>query len=108
MWSYISWATRHSLNAGPYLLLKVEKVEGKRKRKQTVDLRRTSVGGLKLSESQTQTLSDRHRRRENMSGVTNQEEDKKPADQTAHINLKVKSQVSLSLLGFRFLFLQNL
>ncbi|KAK9938648.1 hypothetical protein M0R45_015373 [Rubus argutus] len=27
-----------------------------------------------------------------MSGVTNQEEDKKPADQTAHINLKVKSQ----------------
>lgn len=92
---------RHSLNAGPYLLLKVEKVEGKRKRKQTVDLRRTSVGGLKLcqsqSQTQTQTLSDRHRRRENMSGVTNQEEDKKPADQTAHINLKVKSQVSLSL-----------
>lgn len=28
-----------------------------------------------------------------MSGVTNQEEDKKPADQTAHINLKVKGQV---------------
>ncbi|MBA0668351.1 hypothetical protein Goklo_001272, partial [Gossypium klotzschianum] len=27
-----------------------------------------------------------------MSGVTNQEEDKKPADQTAHINLKVKGQ----------------
>ncbi|KAL6196269.1 PREDICTED: small ubiquitin-related modifier 1 [Fragaria vesca subsp. vesca] len=27
-----------------------------------------------------------------MSGVTNQEEDKKPADQAAHINLKVKSQ----------------
>lgn len=31
-----------------------------------------------------------------MSGVTNQEEDKKPTDQ-AHINLKVKGQVSLSL-----------
>ncbi|MFQ6641940.1 hypothetical protein Gotur_014980 [Gossypium turneri] len=28
-----------------------------------------------------------------MTGVTNQEEDKKPADQTAHINLKVKGQV---------------
>ncbi|KAE8675243.1 Small ubiquitin-related modifier 1 [Hibiscus syriacus] len=27
-----------------------------------------------------------------MSRVTNQEEDKKPADQTAHINLKVKGQ----------------
>ena len=34
-----------------------------------------------------------------MSGVTNsqQEEDKKPNDQSAHINLKVKGQVSLSL-----------
>ena len=32
-----------------------------------------------------------------MSGVTNQEEDKKPTDQSAHINLKVKGQVSLSL-----------
>ena len=32
-----------------------------------------------------------------MSGVTNsqQEEDKKPNDQSAHINLKVKGQVSL-------------
>lgn len=28
-----------------------------------------------------------------MSGVTNQEEDKKPTDQSAHINLKVKGQV---------------
>ncbi|KAM1000682.1 hypothetical protein ACFX2I_007284 [Malus domestica] len=27
-----------------------------------------------------------------MSGVTNQEEDKKPTDQSAHINLKVKGQ----------------
>ncbi|KAK4804227.1 hypothetical protein SAY86_004044 [Trapa natans] len=27
-----------------------------------------------------------------MSGVTNQEEDKKPGDQSAHINLKVKGQ----------------
>lgn len=32
-----------------------------------------------------------------MSGVTNQEEDKKPTDQSAHINLKVKGQVSLIL-----------
>lgn len=32
-----------------------------------------------------------------MSGVTNQEEDKKPTDQAAHINLKVKGQVSLIL-----------
>ncbi|KAK9268722.1 hypothetical protein L1049_000483 [Liquidambar formosana] len=31
---------------------------------------------------------------EEMSGVTNQEEDKKPTDQAAHINLKVKGQVS--------------
>ncbi|KAH7546779.1 hypothetical protein FEM48_Zijuj01G0237500 [Ziziphus jujuba var. spinosa] len=28
-----------------------------------------------------------------MSGVTNQEEDKKPSDQAAHINLKVKGQL---------------
>lgn len=32
-----------------------------------------------------------------MSGVTNQEEDKKPTDQSAHINLKVKGQVYLTL-----------
>ena len=37
-----------------------------------------------------------------MSGVTNQEEDKKPTDQSAHINLKVKGQVSLSLSIFHF------
>ena len=39
--------------------------------------------------------------REKMSGT--QEEDKKPGDQSAHINLKVKGQVLFSIihLGFR-------
>merc|ERR1712216_428763 len=32
------------------------------------------------------------KQRRRMSGVTNQEEDKKPTDQSAHINLKVKGQ----------------
>ncbi|CAI0379378.1 unnamed protein product [Linum tenue] len=38
-----------------------------------------------------------------MSGVTNQEEDKKPADGAAHINLKVKGQ-SVDLNSIAFLF----
>ncbi|CAN1339960.1 Small ubiquitin-related modifier 2 [Linum perenne] len=38
-----------------------------------------------------------------MSGVVNQEEDKKPADQGAHINLKVKGQ-SVDLNSIAFLF----
>lgn len=103
---------RHSLNAGPYLLLKVEKVVGKRKRKQTVDLRRTvlevsnSVNlnlNLKLKLCLIATAGERtcrvsQTRRRTRSPPT------RPLTSTS----KSRARFLFLSLGFRFLFLQNL
>ncbi|CAN1790457.1 Small ubiquitin-related modifier 1 [Linum perenne] len=55
------------------------------------------------SESQKRAAERVSKRETKMSGVTNQEEEKKPADQGAHINLKVKGQ-SVDLNSIAFLF----